>query len=139
MTYSVTSPQPSGLQPGETVVTLDTGDNVAVAANSSLQANSGCPVIAVTARAIDATGATRKAPCGALIQSAFQHTSCQAEIDSSGGMATVQKCCLLAVLGEPTAPLWTDPLHATMLSNASIRTALATAAAGGPVSVGTLL
>lgn len=139
MSYTKTDPQPSGLNPGESAVTLDSGTIVAVQAKSSVQKTSGCPVIAATARAIKADGSPETLPDGSPIASAFQHTSCQEEITTVGSMAAVQKCVLMAVLGEPTAPLWTDPSAATMLSNASIRTAIASAAHAGPVDAGALL
>lgn len=50
MSYTVTSPQPPGLQADETAVTLDSGQIVAVAAVCSVSATSGCNVIAATAR-----------------------------------------------------------------------------------------
>lgn len=139
MSYTLKSPQPTGLQPNETAVSLDTGDEVAVAAVCSVAANSGCPVIAATARVINADGTDKLDAQGKPINSAFQHTSCQEEVAAVGSMAAVQKCVLMAVLGESTTPLWTDPSAATMLSNASIRTAITSAAHAGPVDAGALL
>lgn len=139
MSYTVKSPQPAGLQPNETAVALDTGDEVAVAAVCSVASNSGCPVIAATARVINADGTDKLDAQGKPITSAFQHTSCTEEITATGGIPAVQKCVLMAVLGEPTTPLWTDPSCATMLSNVSIRTAIASAAHAGPVNAGALL
>lgn len=139
MSYTRVSPQPSGLQPNETAVTLDTGDHVAVAAVCSVATNSGCPVIAATARVISTEGTNKLDAQGKPINSAFQHTSCSEEVATVGSMAAVQKCVLMAVLGEPTTPLWTDPSAATMLSNASIRTAIASAVHAGPVDSGALL
>lgn len=139
MSYTVTSPQPAGLQPDETAVTLDSGQIIAVQATCSVAANSGNPVIAATAREIDATGAPVNDPNGQPIQSAFKHASNPSEITLCGNIAALQKCVLMAVLGESTAPLWTDPTAATMLANASIRTALASAAHAGPVNAGALL
>jgi hypothetical protein len=139
MTYTVTSPQPTKLNPGETAVTLDGGTIVAVQAVSSVQDTSGSPVIAATARAIKADGTPETSPDGSPIASAFQHTSCAQEVTDAGGIDKVQKCVLMAVLGEPTAPLWQDPSAATMLANASIRTYLASAKAAGPVDAGALL
>lgn len=139
MSYVKNDPQPVGLNPGETAVTLDDGTIVAVQAVSSVQDASGVPVIAATARAIKADGTPETMPDGSPIASAFQHTSCAEEITSAGGIDTVQKCVLMAVLGEPTAPLWQDPSAATMLANVSIRTYLASAKAAGPVDAGALL
>ena len=139
MSYTLLSPQPSGLQPNESAVKLDTGDGVAVAAVCSVAQNSGCPVIAATARVINADGTDKLDAQGKPITAAFQHTSCPEEITTVGSMGAVQKCVLMAVLGEPTTPLWTDPSAATMLSNASIRTAIASAVHAGPVDAGALL
>ena len=139
MSYVVTSPQPAGLNSGETAVTLDDGSIIAVQAVSSVQDTSGCPVIAATARAIKTDGSPVTLPDGSPIASAFRHTSCAQEITDTGGIEAVQKCVLMVVLGEPTAPLWQDPSAATMLANASIRTYLASAAHAGPVDAGALL
>ncbi|HEX5328339.1 MAG TPA: hypothetical protein VFW75_16920 [Acetobacteraceae bacterium] len=110
-----------------------------VQGHCDLQPDSGCPVISATARAVDKTGASLTAPDGSPIAAAFQHTSNQDEITAAGGIGPVMKCCLLALLGEPTTPLWTDPIHATMLTNVSIRTAIASAAHAGPIDAGSLL
>ena len=56
------------------------------------------------------------------------HLAKPQETADLGGLSAVQRCCLMAVLGEPTAPLWTDPIHAGLLTSASIRVALAAAA-----------
>ena len=134
------NPQPSGLQPNETAVTLDTGDLVAVAASCSVEETSGDPVLTATARVINADGTDKLDVNGqATLKSAFSHKTCQPEIDAAGGMANVQKCVLMAVLGEPTAPLWQDPICATMLANASIRSNLYAAQHAGPVNTWSLL
>lgn len=139
MSYTRTDPAPSGLNPGETAVTLDDGTIVAVQATTSVQETSGCPVIAATGRAINADGTPKTLPDGSPIASTFHHTSNPDEINATGGISEVQKCCLLAVLGESTAPLWQDPIHATALANASIRTAILSASHAGPVDAGALL
>lgn len=139
MSYEKTSPQPPNLAANETAVTLDSGQIVAVAAVCSVSVTSGCPVIAATAREIDASGNAIKDAHGNPVQSAFNHTTCNTEITDVGSIDAVQKCVLMAVLGESTAPLWSDPSAATMLANASIRTAIASAAASGPVDASALL
>lgn len=139
MSYTKNDLQPSGLNPGETAVTLDDGTIVAVQATSSVQDTSGSPVIAATARAIHADGTPVTLPDGSPVASAFQHTSCAQEVTDAGGIANVQKCVLMAVLGEDTAPMWQDDLAKPMLANASIRTYLASAASAGPVDAGALL
>lgn len=137
MSYSVTNPQPP-LQPGETAVTLDSGDIVAIAAICSVESASGNTVVAATARVINADGTNKLDAIGQSMTTAFQHTSNTDEI-SANGIAVVQKCCLMAVLGESTAPLWQDPIHATALATASIRTNIASAAHAGPVDAAALL
>lgn len=139
MSYTKADPQPAGLNAGETAVTLDDGTIVAVQATTTVQETSGCPVIAATARAINADGTPKTLADGSPIASTFHHTSNPDEVNDTGGIAQVQKCCLLAVLGESTAPLWQDPIHATALANASIRTAILSAAHAGPVDAGALL
>lgn len=139
MSYTKTTPQPSGLQPNETAVTLDTGDMVAAHGVTGVEPNTGNPAITSSARVINSDGTDRLDATGQPITSAFAHTSTQAEIAAAGGISAVQKCCLMAVLGEPTSPLWTDPIHAQMLANVSIRTAIASAAHAGPVNAGALL
>jgi hypothetical protein len=124
----------TALQPNETVVTLDTGDNVAVRCESSVEPNSGNPAVTAWARVVDATGADKLDGLGEPIQSAFSHCSNPTELASVGGAPALQKLALLAVLGESTAPLWQDPIHASVLANASIRTNLTAAAHAGPVA-----
>lgn len=145
MSYEKTSPQPASLAPGETAVTLDDGSLVAVMAVSSVQDTSGNPVIAATARAINADGTDKPDALGQPVRAAWRYTSFAAEVanlghgDATAGMAALQKACLMAVLGEDTAPMWQDPIHYTTLQEASIRTHLASAAHAGQVDVGTLL
>lgn len=145
MSYTITSPQPTGLQSGETTVTLDSGDLVAVAASCSVEGNSGNPTVACTARVINADGSDKLDAVGQPMHSAWCYTSFPAEVanlgsgDSTAGMAVLQKCCLLAVLGEDTSPMWADPIHFTALQDASIRTNIASAAHAGPVDAGALL
>ncbi|KZC23552.1 hypothetical protein RHOFW104T7_13195 [Rhodanobacter thiooxydans] len=122
------------LQPNETVVTLDTGDNVAVRCESSVEPNSGNPAVAAFARVVDTTGADKLDGAGQPIKSAFTHCSNPTEVENVGGASALQKLAMLAVLGESTAPLWQDPIHATVLENASIRTNITAAAHAGPVT-----
>ena len=139
MSYTVMNPQPAGLQPNETAVTLDTGDLVAVQAVGAIEANTGNPSITAGARVINADGTDKLDAVGHAITSGLSHVTNQTEITAAGSMAAVQKCVLMAVLGESTAPLWQDAIHATILQNASIRTNLASAAHAGPVNAGSLL
>lgn len=135
MSYTKPSQAPfTQLQPNETVVTLDSGDNVAVRCESSVEPNSGNPAVAAGARVVDATGADKLDGNGQPIHSSFSHCSNPTELAQVGGAAALQKLALLAVLGESTAPLWQDPIHASVLANASIRTNLAAAAHAGPVT-----
>lgn len=139
MAYTVLSPQPSGLQANETAVQLDTGDLVAVKAICGIESNTGNPSISASARAINTDGSSKLDATGQSITSGFSHVTNQTEIASAGTMAAVQKCVLMAVLGESTNPLWQDNIHQTVLQNASIRTNLASAAHAGPVNASTLL
>lgn len=139
MAYTVMSPQPTGLQPNETAVTLDTGDMVAVQAVGAIEANTGNPSITAGARVINADGTDKLDAVGQPITSGLSHVTNPTEIAAAGSMAAVQKCVLMALLGESTAPLWQDAIHATILQNASIRTNLASAAHAGPVNAGSLL
>jgi hypothetical protein len=135
MAYTKPSQTPfTALQPNETVVTLDTGDNVAVRCESSVEPNSGNPAVTAWARVVDATGADKLDGAGQPIKSAFGHCSNPTELATLGGAAALQKLVLLAVLGESTAPLWQDPNHASVLENASIRTNIVAAAHAGPVA-----
>ena len=139
MQYTVMNPQPSGLLPNETAVTLDTGDMVALNAVCGIESNTGNPSIVGAARVINADGTDKLDAIGQPITSGFSHVTNATEIAQVGTMAGVQKCVLLAMLGESTAPLWQDPIHQTILQNASIRTNLASAAHAGPVNAGSLL
>jgi hypothetical protein len=135
MSYTKPDQTPfTALQPNETVVTLDAGDTVAVRCESSVEPNSGNPAVAAWARVVDATGADRLDGMGQAIQSAFSHCSNPTELAQVGGAAQLQKLALMAVLGESTAPLWQDAIHATVLENASIRTNITAAAHAGPVT-----
>ena len=139
MPYTKMNPQPAGLQPNETAVTLDTGDLVAVQAVCGIEANTGNPSIVAGARVINSDGTDKLDAVGSSITSGFSHVTNQTEITAAGSMAAVQKCTLMAVLGESTSPLWQDPIHATILQNSSIRTNLASAVHAGPVNAGSLL
>lgn len=147
MSYTKLDPQPTGLQPGETAVRMDSGAYVAIAAQCSVEPNSGNPVIASTARVINSPtdGTDKLDATGQPMHSAWQYISYPAELanlgngDATAGMAVLQKCCLMAVLGEDTSPMWADPIHFTALQDASIRTNLASAAHAGPVNAGAIL
>lgn len=143
MSYTVvTDPSPfaANLQPEELVVQLDTGDHVAVRVSAGMDAASGNPVLKAWARAVNADGTTRLGPNGEPLQSAMSHTMSAAELSAVGSIGAALRIAARAVLGEDTAPLWTDPIHATPLQDWSIRSNLATAAHWGPVAdLGSLL
>lgn len=139
MSYTVMNPQPSGLQPNETAVTLDSGDDVAVSAVCGVQDGSGNIAITASARVINADGTNKLDASGAAVTSGFSHGTNSVEIAAAGSVQAVQKLVLMAVMGESTSPLWADPIHATVLQNASIRTAIASAAHAGPVNTASLL
>jgi hypothetical protein len=132
------SPFTPNLIPGELVVQLDTGDFVAITANMLIESNSGNPACVVSARAVDSTGLTRSVN-NAPITSEWCHTTSLDEINQLGGVATVQKECMLAILGEPTT-IWDDPIHLGTISIVSIRNNLMSAKHAGVVmDVGNLL
>lgn len=133
------SPFAANLASYETVVKLDNGRHVAVRCESIVEPNSGNPAVTVRARVVNDDGTSAVDGDGKTIESSFSHCSCAAEIDSLGGVAILQKLAIMAVLGEPTDPLWQDPIHTTMLQNASIRTNIASAAHSGPVNTESLL
>lgn len=56
MAYTVMNPQPIGLHPNETAVTLDTGDLVAVQAICSIESNTGNTSIVCAARVVNPDG-----------------------------------------------------------------------------------
>jgi hypothetical protein len=136
MSYSKPDQTPfaANLTDHETVVTLDTGQNVAVRCEGSVEPNSGNPAVAAWARVVGADGVSLLDGAGAPILSAFTHCSNPTEMADLGGAAALQRLAVMAVLGESTAPLWQDPIHSSVLENASIRTNIASAAHAGPVT-----
>jgi hypothetical protein len=128
------TPFTANLTDHETVVTLDTGEYVAVRCEGSVEPNSGNPAVVASARVVGADGAASLDAAGKPIQSHFSHCSNPTELEAVGGACALQRIAVMAVLGESTAPLWQDPIHATVLENASIRTNLASAAHAGPVT-----
>jgi hypothetical protein len=134
------APFAGNLADHETVVTLDTGEHVAVRCECSVEPNSGNPAVMAWARVVDTAGANLLDGCGCSITSGFSHCSNPTELAELGGAPALQRIAVLAVLGESTAPLWQDPIHASVLENASIRTNIASAAHAGPVTnLGALL
>jgi hypothetical protein len=129
-----------GLEPGEFVVQLDTGEFVAVIAQTFIVEESGNPSIHARARVVNADGSAARDANGDQIQTGFSHSTNQVELENLGGITEVQRAVLLAVLGEPASQLWADPVHASVLEHASIRTNIASAAHSGVVpDVGQLL
>lgn len=126
---------------GALVVQMDTGDYVAVRADVSVEPNTGNPVVKAEAWRVNGTDGTELPDCnGQRVHAAFSHTSCPGEIESLGSISEVQKRVIKAVLGEDTSPLWTDPIHSTVLEHASIRPNLEAACHTGPVAdLGSLL
>lgn len=139
MSYTKTDPQPAALNTGETAVTLDDGAIVAVAVHNEIQDGSGLTVVVATARAIDAAGAPVAMPDGSPVATCARHTFDPNKLDAGVDVSIVQKSCLMAVLGEPTAPLWQDPSDALMLTGFSIRTVLASSAHAGAADADALL
>jgi hypothetical protein len=126
--YTKLDPQPTTLEPGETAVTLDSGDIVATSISVEALETAGDVFITASARAINADGTARLLPSGRPITATFGHTAKPQETTDAGGLTAVQRCCLMAVLGEDTAPLWTDPIHSALRTSSSVRVALTAAA-----------
>lgn len=139
MSYMKTSPQPAGLNAGETAVTLDDGSIIAVSADVVPQTNGAPSVLNATARAIHADGSPVVDSHAHPIVSIFPYTPTADQANDSTQFAAVQKDCLMAVLGEPTTTILMEPIHAGALANASIRNRLAALAIAGPVDAGALL
>lgn len=130
----------ANLQPGEFVVRLNTGTFVAVCATNTVEPNTGNPVVHARARVVTADGSSLLDASGAGLESGFAHTSHQTEVDAMGGMEQLQLRVLRAVLGEDTAPLWKDPIHASVLDHANIRINIASSMHAGPAgNLGSLL
>lgn len=139
-TKPIQTPFTANLAADEFVVTLDTGQSVAVHVIGSVEPTSGNPVCTAWARVVAADGTDALDAAGQPMKTGFAHTSNPTELISLGGAPALQKIMLMAVLGESTAPLWQDPIHASVLENASIRTNIASSAHAGPVSnLGALL
>lgn len=140
MSYTKNDPQPSGLNAGETAVTLDDGTIVAIKSVSSRDPDTNVMRVGVTARAIDANGSPIVAPDGSPIAVDYRNGPVDpADIERAGSIDAYVKCCLMRVLGESTDPLWQDPLDANVNAQVSIRHALALATAVTSVDAGALL
>jgi hypothetical protein len=98
MSYTVTSPQPAGLQAGETCVTLDSGQLVAVQLSATPVNNNAGMVFAAQARAINADGSTVMHGTVPVV-TAGRHMSSHDEYVRLGADA-LGKGMVLAVLGE---------------------------------------
>ena len=148
MSYTVTTPQPSGLQAGETCVTLDDGQLVAVILAATPVDNNAGMEFAAQARAINADGTTVMHGDVAMT-TAGRHMSSHDEVDRLGASA-LGKGMVLAVLGEPLATETIDSggvnvtqtipaLGTDALTAWSIRTMLAASSNAAPVSSSSVL
>ena len=133
--YSIPEQTPfaAGITAHEMIAQLDSGEYVAVHVDGSVTF-AGNPAIIASARVVDADGFDALDAQGVPIRSSFSHSSNHTEVAMLGGIDALRKLVVLAVLGESTAPLWADPIHATVLEHASIRTNIASAAHAGPVA-----
>lgn len=136
------TPFAANLAPDEFVVTLDTGQNVAVRSESARLAGNTLEVKAA-ARQVDATGVTLDDGNGHLIQSSMAHSFDVGTVTTYGAPA-LTKDCLLLVLGEPTlvfgATPGLPPMDASARDAYSIRHAIAAAAhAGTTANLGAML
>ncbi|MBS0200668.1 MAG: hypothetical protein JSR70_09480 [Proteobacteria bacterium] len=131
----------ANLAAGEFVVTLDTGQSVAVHVCLEVEPNTGNPVVKAAARVVNADGTDYHDASGNPIKTGFGHTSSSQEMATLGGTGSTQaqqvaaltKQAYLAVLGEPTQ-LWGDPIHTGPMQDASIRVNIASHANAGTVT-----
>jgi hypothetical protein len=139
MSYTIASPQPAGLNPGETAVMLDSGEIIAVSATVTPQANNAPSFVSAVARQVNADGSAMMDAAGQPITTEFKATPSTEVANDPITFAAAKKDCLMAVLGEPlTGPL-SDPIHANAIANCSIRNRIAALAIAGPVDAGALL
>lgn len=148
MTYAVTSPQPSGLLPGETAVTLDTGQLVAVSLTATPVDNNAGMVFTAQARAINADGSTVMHGAVAML-TAGSHLSSHDEFTRLGA-SVIGKGMVQAVLGEDLATETIDsggtsvtqpipPIGASALTAWSIRNMLAVSSNASGVSAASII
>lgn len=128
------TPFAANLQPNEIVVRLDMGAKVALRADINVQRLSGVASINGFARVVKADGSNFLDPQGNPVTASVSHTTSTAQVQQIGSIKGVVKLCFMALLGEPTDPLWLDPIHAEFLDHASIRTTIANAQSAGPVT-----
>ena len=126
----------ANLQPNEFVVTLDTGETVAVCAMAHRIAGNRITVDAA-ARQVGPDGSTIVDANGHAVTSSLSHAFTGEDVTAYTA-PTLIKDCMLLVLGEPTlvfgATLGLPPLDPTAVLSYSIRHAIANAAHAGPVT-----
>lgn len=136
------TPFAANLVNDEFVVTLDTGEHVAVCSSSMRVAGNTLEVHAA-ARQVDLTGVTVNDDNGHPVQTSMQHQFPVAEVTIYGAPALTKDCLLLA-LGEPTlvfgATPGLPPMDISARDAYSIRHAIAAAAhAGTTANLGAML
>lgn len=139
MSYTKTSPQPTGLNPGETAVTLDTGETIAVSITTVPIENNAPSYQDAVAREINADGTAKLDASGKPIVTEFRSTPTPDQANNPTMFSALQKDCLMAVLGEPVTGPLSDPVHANAVANCSIRNRIAALAMAGPGDAGALL
>lgn len=139
MSYAKIDPQPSGLQPGEIAVALDSGETVAVSVTLTPQANNAPSFLHAVARQIGTDGSAVLDASGNAVMTEFTYSLTASEANDPTAFQAVQRDCLMAVLGEPVTGALSDPIHATAIANVSIRNRIAALAIAGPADVGALL
>lgn len=116
--------------PEETVVTLDSGENVAVLVVLSVEPNTGNTVVKVSTRMVERDGETSVDGNGEPIESGYSHNASEVEIAQMGGIDALVKQVTLVALGEPST-LLAEPIHTEARRHASIRPNIASAKAAG--------
>jgi hypothetical protein len=148
MSYTATNPQPANLQTGETCVTLDSGQLVAVLLSATPVDNNAGMVFSAQARAINPDGSTVMHGSVQMV-TAGNHMSSHDEVTSLTS-AAIGKGMVLAVLGEPLQTTTVDsggvsvtqtipPLGASALTSWSIRTMLAASTGAAGVSAASII
>ena len=130
------TPFAANLQPNEFVVTLDTGETVAVCAMAKRIPGNRITVDAA-ARQVGSDGSTILDANGHAVTSSLSHAFTGEDVTAYTAPTLIKECMLL-VLGEPTlvfgATPGLPPLDPSAVLSYSIRHAISSAAHAGPVT-----
>lgn len=116
-------------------VRLDSGDDIGLVCTITRAANTQDIVLSITARWVAADGSTKADANGHPVVTQFTHRTSDVEMSANGGIDGVVKQTLMLALGEPSTIAVSNEYKA----NVSIRRAIASAAATGGPSLGSIL